>query len=171
MDYIGVGMTLPENNEVSWTAISFDEYVCDMGLRGQNLSRQLAVDVPRMMVNLMHNGTTIRIHSGEVLEGLLRSVLQPSHADSILSFMTQTSLAAPMRALSNVLPDHVVVSEHDENRDMVICVHLSEQEGDARVLVEKTLALRDIESLAIMRPIQLLVEADTSSAFVMVGIV
>ena len=171
-DYIGVGMHVPENEEISWTAIPFEEYVGDMELRGEDLTRQVAVDVPRMRVTLQicEGDPIIRVSSGEVVEALLRRVIPHRTAESVLAFLTQTSLAAPMRALARIMPDNVVVSEHDAQRDMTVAIMVRDS-SRVSIRIRKTLALRSTESLEMIRTIRLVVEASTTEEFVMVGVV
>ena len=164
-DYVGVGMSgVPINDDVHWTAISFEEYVDDMGMDVLDLSRQVRVDVPRMHVTLCDaEGRSIRVHSGEVLEGLLRSLFDETKVNSILSFLTQTSLAAPVRALSRVLPEEMVVSEHNSQRELKIdlCVDDTHAENEASIRVQKTLSLRNVESMQSLCDVHLTIEAST----------
>ena len=174
-DWVGVGMTLPvDETGISWTAIPLTEYAADMSLRGDDLSRQLRVDVPRMRVLMRYHGNReIRVRSGEVVEWVVRRMLRHEwQHDAMLGLMTQTSLAAPMRALANVIPEGLVVSEHDSERDMTVRIDLGSDEegGPLSVRVEKTLALRSIETLEMVRDLHLVVEASSAEPFVMVGI-
>jgi hypothetical protein len=91
-------------------------------------------------------------------------------AESVLAFLTQTSLAAPMRALARIMPDDVVVSEHDAQRDMTVAIMVRDS-SRVSIRIRKTLALRSTESLEMIRTIRLVVEASTAEEFVMVGVV
>lgn len=170
MEYVEVGMHVPDFEGISWTPLPFGEYVADMNLYGRDLSRQVAVDVPRMRVTLQvrQGEPVIRVRTGEVIEGLLRRTLPPEKADATLAFLTQVSLAAPMRALANVLPPEIVVSEHDEPSDMHVA--LTVMDHDASIHVRKRLALRCTETLRARRDVTLLIEASTREEFVMVGV-
>ena len=172
-DYVSVGMNIPFNDEISWTAIPFQEYVSDMNLTGEDLSRQVSLDIPRMHVTIQvrEGDPIIRVRSGAVLEGLLHRMLSREKADAILACLTQTTLAAPVRALTAILPFHIVVSEHDEQRNMIVNLMIDESSGDASIKIQKVLALRNTESMEIMRTIQLHVEASTNEEFAMIGIV
>ena len=170
--YIGVGMNIPINDEISWTAVPFTDYISDMNLSGEELSRQVAIDVPRMRVTIQigEGEPVIRVRSGEVLDGLLHRMLQEERANAILACLTQTTMAAPVRALTAILPFPIVVSEHDQQRDMMVSLTMNEN-GHAGIKIEKVLALRNTDTMEIIRTIQLHVEASTNEEFAMIGIV
>lgn len=170
MDYAFVGMVLPvDRQEMSWTAVPLTDYVRDIGLFGDDLHRQVMVDVPRMRVTLeiIDMQRKFRIKHGDMLEHICRTMI-PRSADLLLAISTQASLAAPLRAITTELSSNVVVSELEHPRGMD--VSFSFRNTNATVSVRKDLGLRDVDTMKMLRTITLIVEACSDAEHVMVGI-
>ena len=167
MEYQWVGMSnIPP--ECSTVPLPRDEYVKDMDLRGEKLTRQVRVDTPRTSVFLQN----IRIRSGLVLEEFVRHVLDDARvADAVLALSTQAVYAAPLRSLSVCLaPKDLFLAECENRQPSVITIEI--EHDWAKVVCEKDLQMvRPLNTgTKIMRNVTVTVEYDSREPYVVVGL-
>ena len=147
-------------DEKPWVTIPLKEYGDDMSLTGEDLTRQLAIDVPRMRVFLMEEGSkrVLRIKSGEVFELLVRRMCLARWHDAILALATQTVMARPLRCLTKALPEGFVACESGNHLSVKITFLPG---GHCHAAIEKVLLLRDVETMNCIRSLHFTIEANT----------
>lgn len=144
--------------------IGRDDYILDMRLTGEDLSKQVAVDVPRATVTM----EGVRFRDGAILEHFLRYVvLNDDVADAALAMCTQAAMAAPMRALSTTLLEkELYLSESGEP----LVVAVKAERSKAIVRVEKCLNISCGQTLKTVKNVTISVAYDSSQPFVVVSL-
>lgn len=163
MDYEWIGMDrLPPSG--ASMPIGRDDYILDMRLTGEDLSKQVAVDVPRATVTM----EGVRFRDGAILEHFLRYVvLDDDVADAALAMCTQAAMAAPMRALSTTLLEkELYLSESGEP----LVVAVKAERSKAVVTVEKCLNISCGQTLKTVKNVTISVAYDSSQPFVVVSL-
>jgi len=162
-DWIGMNHVPPASSS---TPISKDAFIKDLNLVGQRLTQQVKVDTPRHTVYLQG----IRVRNGNTLEHLVRNVLCEKEADAALAMCTQTTLAAPLRALTTSLfPHDLYIGEQEPRGTFVAQINIVDY-THVTVLVKKSL---DVVRPGVTKPrrfrhIKLEIKYSTDKPFVMI---
>ncbi len=170
-DFEWVGMDrLPP--KYSWTPVDRRAYIADMGMKGDQLLRQVGVDVPRARVFLQ---TDIRVKHPKLFMKLIQHSVHPCFVDEVFAMVTQTTLAQPLRALSKSLPESLYIAEKvGDNEDigsMVIEIFIKDRTS-VTVNVRKPLRIVRATKKGVftVRNIEFVVFYDSTSPFVEVGL-
>jgi hypothetical protein len=170
MDYAWVGVErIPPCTSV--VPVERENFINDMELVGEKLTKQVIDDVPRSKVILHDENTfSVRIHSGAILEDFVRRLIRNKHIeDAVLALSTQTVMALPVRSLSECLHEkNLFVGECEARQPLTIRINASSSK--AQVHAEKQLCVlrptdRGTERL---QRIKIVVDYDSEEPYVLV---